>query len=122
MVSPSESFTTIHLPHSNIAMSLPDTLESNTKYSGLTSILTSSFAGDYSDVLADIEGEQETIPELAPPDFEDEDEDSHPVPAISSGLPPQWEEAISSVGKGVTETTNREYIWLVFSAPFVLFY
>jgi hypothetical protein len=101
-------------------MSLPDTLEANTNYSGLTNILTSSFAGDYSDVLADIEGEQETIPDLAPQDFEDEN--LQPVPAVSSGLPPQWEEAISSVGKGVTETTDREYIRLVFFAPFFLLY
>jgi len=32
----------------------------------------------------------------------------------SIGLPSQWEEAISSVGKGVTDSTHNEYIRSVF--------
>ncbi|KAF8815092.1 hypothetical protein BYT27DRAFT_7249459 [Phlegmacium glaucopus] len=88
-------------------MSSPDTLEANTNYSGLTNILTSLSTGDYSDVLADIEGEQETVPDLAPEDFKPQE-----CSADSSRLPSQWEEAISSVSKGVTDMTHREYIRL----------
>ena len=73
---------------------------------GLTNVLASSSAGDYSEILADIEGEQETVPDLTAEDFEPQEG--------SIGLPSQWEEAISSVGKGVADTTHREYIRSVF--------
>ena len=90
-------------------MSSPNTLEADTSYLGLTNILTSPSAGDYSDVLADIEGEQETVPDLTAEDFEPQEGSTD-----STGLPSQWEEALSSVGKGVTDATHNEYIRLVF--------
>jgi hypothetical protein len=85
-------------------MSSPNTLDAE-GYLGLTNILASSTV-DYSDILADIEGEQETVPDLIEADFEPE-EDFESTESI--GLPSQWEEAISSVGKGVTDSTHNEY-------------
>lgn len=82
-------------------------LEADMSYLGLTNVLASSTA-DYSEILADIEGEQETVPDLTAEDFEPEEE------LESIGLPSQWEKAISSVGKGVTDSTHNEYIRSVF--------
>ena len=95
-------------------MSTPVTLEANTSYLGLANILASSSAGDYSEVLADIEGEQETVPDLTADDFEPQEGSTESI-----GLPSQWEEAISSIGKGVTDATHNEYIRSVF---FSLYY
>ena len=79
-------------------------------YLGLTDIL------GYSEVLADIEGEQETVPDLTEEDFEPQEGSTN---TDSIGLPSQWEEAISSVasGKGITDETHREYIfgWFFFN-------
>ena len=85
-------------------MSSLNTLEADMSYLGLTNILASSMV-DYEEILADIEGEQETVPDLTAEDFEPEEGSTDCV-----GLPPQWEKAISSVGKGVTDSTHNEYI------------
>ena len=85
-----------------------NTLEADTNYSGLKNILTSP-TGDYSEILADIEGEQETVPDLTAEDYEPQEGSTDSI-----RLPSQWEEAISSVGKGVTDETHREYIRSVF--------
>jgi hypothetical protein len=91
-------------------MSSPDTLEADTSsLQGLTNVLATSSAADYSEILADIEGEQETVPDLTAEDFDPEEGSTNCI-----GLPSQWEEAISSVGKGVTDSTHREYIRSVF--------
>lgn len=87
-------------------MSSLSTLEADMSYLGLTNVLASSTA-DYSEILADIEGEQETVPDLTAEDFEPQ-EGSTSSECI--GLPSQWEKAISSVGKGVTDSTHNEYI------------
>jgi hypothetical protein len=84
-------------------MSSPNTLEADTSYLGLKNVLALTSAGDYSEILADIEGEQETVPDLTAEDFEPQEDSTDSI-----GLPSQWEEAISSVGKGVTDTTHRE--------------
>jgi hypothetical protein len=86
-----------------------NTLEADMSFLGLTNVLASSPAVDYSEVLADIEGEQETVPDLTSGDFEPQEGSNDGV-----GLPSQWEEAISSVGKGVTDGTHREYIRSVY--------
>jgi hypothetical protein len=99
--------TLISAPY--ITMSSPDTLEADLSYPGLTNVLTSPSAGDYSEIIADIEGEQETVPDLTAEDFEPQEGTTDSI-----GLPFQWEEAISSVGKGVTDSTHCEYIRLVF--------
>ena len=88
-------------------MSSPSTLEADMSYLGLTNVLASPV--DYSEILADIEGEQETVPDLTKEDFEPQEGSTDSI-----GLPSQWEEAISSVGKGVTDGTHREYIRSVF--------
>ena len=92
-------------------MSSPSTLEADMSLLGLSNILASPPTGDYSDVLADIEGEQETVPDLTKEDFEPQ---KGSTDSDSIRLPSQWEEALSSVGKGVTDETHREYIRLVF--------
>ena len=79
-------------------------LEADMSYLGLTNILASSTA-DYSKILADIEGEQETVPDLTAEDFEPQEGSIDSI-----ALPSQWEEAISSVGKGVLDSTHNEYI------------
>jgi hypothetical protein len=86
-----------------------NTLEADMSYLGLTNVLASEPAVDYSEVLADIEGEQETVPDLTPEDFEPQEGSADGI-----GLPSQWEEAISSTGKGVTDATHREYLRSVF--------
>jgi hypothetical protein len=89
-------------------MSSLNTLEAEMSYLGLTNILASSTV-DYEEVLADIEGEQETVPDLTTEDFEPEEGSTDSI-----GLPSQWEKAISSVGNGVTDSTHNEYIRSVF--------
>ena len=95
-------------------MSSLSTLEADTSYLGLTNILASPSTGDYSEILADIEGEQETVPDLTAEDFEPQEGSTGSI-----GLPSQWEEAISSVGKGVTDATHCEYIQSVFFLLFI---
>jgi hypothetical protein len=94
----------------NFIMSSLSTLEADMSYMGLTNVLASSTA-DYSEILADIEGEQETVPDLTAEDFEPQEGSTE---SIQIGLPTQWEKAISSVGKGVTDSTHNEYIRSVF--------
>jgi hypothetical protein len=89
-------------------MSTLNALETDTSYLGLINILASSTA-DYSEIIADIEGEQETVPDLIAEDFELQEGSTESI-----GLPSQWEDAISSVGKGVTDSTHNEYIRLDF--------
>ena len=91
-----------------IIMSSPNTLEADMSYLGLTNILASSTAA-YEEILADIEGEQETVPDLTAEDFEPQEGSTESI-----GLPSQWETALSSVGKGVTDSTHNEYIRSVF--------
>jgi hypothetical protein len=92
-----------------IIMSSLNTLEADMGYLGLTNILASSTV-DYEEILADIEGEQETVPDLTAEDFEPEEGSTDSIGL----LPSQWEKAISSVGKGVTDSTHNEYIRSVF--------
>jgi hypothetical protein len=91
-------------------------LEGDTSFLGLTNVLASP-STDYSEILADIEGEQETVPDLTTEDFEALEDSTENI-----GLPSQWEEAISNVGKGVTDTTHREYMRSVFFYPLLLFF
>jgi hypothetical protein len=89
-------------------MSTPSTLDADMSYLGLTDVLASPPC-DYSEIIADIEGEQETVPDLTKENFEPQEGSTDSI-----GLPSQWEEAISSVGKGVTDETHHEYIRSVF--------
>jgi hypothetical protein len=54
------------------------------------------------------------VPDLTAEDFEPQEGSTGSI-----GLPSQWEEAISSVGKGVTDATHREYIRSVFFLLFI---
>jgi hypothetical protein len=89
-------------------MSSLNTLKADTSYLGLTNVLA-SLSTDYSQILADIKEEQEIVPDLIEEDFEGPEGSTETI-----WLPSQWEEAIYSIGKGVTDSTHCEYIQLVF--------
>lgn len=87
------------------------------EFSGLLGILESaSAAGEHPDVLADIEGEQETMPADAEADTsDDEDEDEIDQEDLGGVLPAQWKETMAHASKGVTDNTHREYLRYVLS-------
>jgi hypothetical protein len=91
-------------------------------YSGLVGVLAAaseSGGGNDLEVVADIEGEQETIPAHAKVD-DDDDLDNNDSPSdqenpIGLGqLPAQWKESMAQAARGVTDNTHREYIRYVF--------
>ncbi|KAF8814124.1 hypothetical protein BYT27DRAFT_7058003, partial [Phlegmacium glaucopus] len=69
-------------------------------------------AGDHPDVLADIEGEQETMPAHAKVDDNGDDSLSDQEHTIGQ-LPVQWRETMAQAAKGVTDNTHREYLRLL---------
>lgn len=101
-------------------MTLSHTLQGN-NFSGLVGVLAAaSGSGNNFEVVADIEGEQETMPAHAKVDDDDDldDDDSpshgdrHENPI--GRLPAQWKETMAQAARGVTENTHREYIRYVF--------
>jgi len=90
-------------------------------FAGLYNLLHSaSEASPPEDIEDDIEGEQETLPDLWPEDIEAFEDDQHERDLIS-----QWRESITGASKGVTEKTDGEYqryakelphllLWLMF--------
>ncbi|KAF8816096.1 hypothetical protein BYT27DRAFT_7032027, partial [Phlegmacium glaucopus] len=82
------------------------------EFSGLLGVLTAAEAArDHPDVLADIEGEQETMPAHAKVDDNGNDSLSDQEHAIGQ-LPAQWKETMAQAAKGVTDNTHCEYLRL----------
>ncbi|KAF8802224.1 hypothetical protein BYT27DRAFT_7244876 [Phlegmacium glaucopus] len=82
------------------------------EFSGLLGVLTAAEAArDHPNVLADIEGEQETMPAHAKVDDNGNDSLSDQEHAIGQ-LPAQWKETMAQAAKGVTDNTHRKYLRL----------
>jgi hypothetical protein len=113
-----------HLQQSAIAITM-STLSHNLQsdnFSGLVGVLAAaSGSGDHLEVVADIEGEQETMPAHAKVD-DDDDLDNVDSPSDHEKpigqLPAQWKETMAQAARGVTDNTHREYIRYVF---FIIF-
>lgn len=81
----------------------PTSLSSAQKFAGIHSILKTSVDNLHiDDIEDDMEGEQETLPELT---TEDKLDDIR-VPGTIS----RWREAITGASKGVTDRTEGEYV------------
>lgn len=85
------------------------------EYAGLTAFLNGADRPSPDDVEADIEGEQETLPDLLDDDInpppEPDDGEAIPTantPANLSRL--QLEQTVAGVSKGVTDTTEMGYL------------
>jgi hypothetical protein len=93
-------------------MSLSHNLQGD-DFSGLVGVLAAaSGSGNHPEVVADIEGEQETMP-AQDDDNDDSDSpsDNHENPIGQFGqLPAQWKETMAQAARSVTDNTHREYI------------
>jgi hypothetical protein len=71
-------------------------------FAGLHSVLNSTPDGrpERDDIIDDINGEQETLPDLTPDDA---------TPSDSDTLISQWRTSVTGASKGVTEKTDAEY-------------
>ena len=71
-------------------------------FAGLHSVLNSTSDGrpEPDDIIDDINGEQETLPDLTPDDA---------TPSDSDTLISQWRTSVTGASKGVTEKTDAEY-------------
>ena len=69
-------------------------------FSGLHFILepTADARPEPNDIIDDLNGEQETIPDLTPDDA-----------ALSETLLSQWKTSVTGASKGITEKTDAEY-------------
>ncbi len=73
-------------------------------------LTTESSSGQHQEanILEDIEGEQETLPELSPDDFE-------PVEAKDSAIEftqiTAWTKMVAGASKGVSDKTDGDYQW-----------
>lgn len=72
----------------------------NTIFPGFQSVLNSTDRPNHEAVIDDIEGEQETLPELTAADHEPSKEPD----GIS-----HWRESITGASKGVTDKTDGDY-------------
>jgi len=84
-------------------------------FSGLVDVLIAASAGgDHLEVIADIEGEQETMPAHVKVDDNNDnkdDDDSHSDQDHEIGqLPAQWKETMACAARGVTDNTHHEYL------------
>jgi hypothetical protein len=106
-------------PAITTTMSLLHNLQGDS-FSGLVGVLAAAPAsGDHLEVVADIEGEQETMPVHAKADDDDDDDnDDSDSPSDQENpigqLPAQWKETMAQAARGVTDNTHREYIRYVF--------
>ena len=71
-------------------------------FAGLHSVLNSTSDGrpEPDDIIDDINGKQETLPDLTPDDA---------TPSDSDTLISQWRTSVTGASKGVTEKTDAEY-------------
>jgi len=84
-------------------------------FSGLVDVLTAASAGrGHLEVIADIEGEQETMPAHVKVDDnnnKNNDDDSHSDQDHEiSQLPAQWKETMAHAARGVMDNTHRKYL------------
>ena len=95
------------------------------EYAGLTAFMSGVDRPSRDDVEADIEGEQETLPDLLDDDInpppEPDDGESTPTtdfPANSLSRS-QMEQTVAGVSKGVTDTTETGYLRYFSSSHFL---
>lgn len=78
-------------------------------YAGLEAVLQHSTSQDHLDqyeqdyIQADMEGEQETLPDLTPADFSMTDADETSVLS-------QWKRTVNGASKSVADNTERGYL------------
>ena len=85
------------------------------EYAGLTAFLNGADRPSPDDVEADIEGEQETLPDLLDDDINPppEPDDGEPIPTANTPADlsrSQLEQTVAGVSKGVTDTTEMGYL------------
>jgi hypothetical protein len=102
--------------YDTITMTLSHTnLQGDSNFSGLIGVLTAATAGgDHLEVVADIEGEQETMPDHAKMDDDNDDDSPSDHENPIGQLPAQWKKTMAQAARGVTDNTHREYIRYVF--------
>ena len=92
-------------------MTLSDSNLQGVDFSGLVDVLAGSLSGNNLDIMADIEGEQETMPAHANVDDNNNNNSPHDHHENPIGqLPVQWKETMAQAARGVTDNTHYEYI------------
>lgn len=80
-------------------------------YPGLVTAFSDAHITHIEDIQADLEGEQETLPDLAEDDFTpvpiNDDSPNQPGETV---LPPEWTKTVAGASKGVTDGTEGEYL------------
>ena len=92
-------------------MTLSDSNLQGVDFSGLVDVLAGSLSGNNLDIMADIEGEQETMPAHANVDDNNNNNSPHDHHENPIGQRPvQWKETMAQAARGVTDNTHYEYI------------
>ncbi len=78
------------------------------QYPGLVTAFSDAHITYDEDIQADLEGEQETLPDLAEDDFTSvpANDDTPDQPAI----PPEWKKTVAGASKGVADKTEGDYL------------
>ena len=78
------------------------------QYPGLVTAFSDAHITHEEDIQADLEGEQETLPDLAEDDFTSvpANDDTPDQPAIL----PEWKKTVTSASKGVADKTENDYL------------
>lgn len=90
-----------------------------TQYPGLVTAFSDAHGSAHpEDIEADLEGEQETLPDLSEDDFtsvpaNDNSSNYQPDKAV---IPPEWKRTVAGASKGVTDRTEGEYLRYEFIA------
>jgi len=95
-------------------LDVPTSAVSELNLIGLAAVINVSHPNNASlqtlEIADNLEGEQETLPELPDEDFEpDEELLDGSDPASGMHLHPQWSWAVESASKGVSDMTDMEY-------------
>jgi len=86
----------------------PSTSATNHVLAGLTEVTNSSYPDDSrlqtEDINADLEGEQETLPDLSAADFEES-----VTQMVEPSVHAQLTQTVEGASKGVSDTTDKDY-------------
>lgn len=82
------------------------------QYPGLVTAFSDAHITHNEDIQADLEGEQETLPDLAEDDFTavPPNDDSPDQPGSGTVIPPEWKKTVAGASKGVADKTESDYL------------
>lgn len=82
------------------------------QYPGLVTAFSDAHITHDEDIQADLEGEQETLPDLAEDDFTSvpTNDGSSDQSGSEAMIPPEWKKTVAGASKGVADKTESDYL------------